>query len=286
MTWKYVGASVIGTSHVKLGKPCQDSHGITVCAEDCLVGVVADGLGSAEYSDVGSKIAADSVIGYMTHELDLIPPHSNDDWQDLLQRAFVLARKNLEKEAQSRGCELRDLGTTLIVFTAFPGGIAIAQIGDGAVVVQSDDGILTTFSSPQRGEYANETVPLTMDNALERVRYSVQANSIRNIAAFSDGLQNLALITATYEPFEPFFTPLFNFLNASTDTAAVEEKIKAFLGSEKICGKTDDDKTLLLAAWSVDTPAASEQENNVSEEMDSQAEPSMDNPDETSEAGA
>jgi hypothetical protein len=258
MTWKYVGASVIGTSHVKIGKPCQDSHAITVSGEECLIGVVADGLGSAEYSDAGSKLAADSVIEYLTHELDLIPPHSNDDWQDLLQRAFVLARKNLEKEAQTRACELRELGTTLIVFTAFPGGIAIAQIGDGAVVVQSDEGTLTTYSSPQRGEYANETVPLTMDNALERVRYSVQATSIRNIAAFSDGLQNLALITSTYEPFEPFFTPLFNFIKSSAELSAIEEKIKTFLGSEKICGKTDDDKTLLLAAWQTETPVETE----------------------------
>ena len=286
MTWKYVGASVIGTSHVKIGKPCQDSHGITVSGEECLVGVVADGLGSAEYSDVGSKIAADSVVGYMIQELGLVPPHSNDDWQDLLQRAFVLARKNLEKEAKTRGCELRDLGTTLIVFTAFPGGIAIAQIGDGAVVVQSDDGTMTTFSSPQRGEYANETVPLTMDNALERVRYSVQVNPIKNIAAFSDGLQNLALVTATYEPFEPFFTPLFNFLNSSTDLAAVEEKIKTFLGSEKICGKTDDDKTLLLAAWSVEVPADPGQEESADEEKDNPAEPQTDGAEETSEAGA
>ena len=86
------------------------------------------------------------------------------------------------------------------------------------------------------------------DRGIPQIRCHVRPAQIKNLAAFSDGLQNLALINTTYEPFEPFFSPLFEFLSGNSDRAQMEEKLGVFLGSEKICGRTDDDKTLLLAA--------------------------------------
>ncbi|MHC1740057.1 MAG: PP2C family serine/threonine-protein phosphatase [Anaerolineaceae bacterium] len=247
MIWKSTGVSVIGTSHVKIGKPCQDSHAIQSLNNGCLIGVVADGLGSAEKSEIGSKLAVQTAMAVLGAGLIVCIPESDEAWQALLSKAFFEARAALEAEAANLKLELRDLGTTLICFIAANGNIAIGQIGDGAVVVQFTNGTLATVSSPQRGEFANETVPLTMDNALQRVCYHVQPAQIKNIAAFSDGLQNLALVTATYEPFAPFFTPLFDYLAATADTAVMPAKLQDFLSSERICGRTDDDKTLLLA---------------------------------------
>jgi len=248
MSWKAAGVSVIGSSHIRIGKPCQDSHAIQALENGCLIGIVADGLGSAERSEVGSNLAVQNAMAMLVAGLTVGIPECDNDWQSLLTKAFTEARGALEAEASHLQCELRELGTTLICFVVANGEIAIGQIGDGAIVAQFTDDTLVTLSSPQRGEFANETVPLTMEKALERVRYHVRPAQIKNLAAFSDGLQNLALINTTYEPFEPFFSPLFEFLSGNSDRAQMEEKLGVFLGSEKICGRTDDDKTLLLAA--------------------------------------
>ncbi len=247
MIWKKVGVSVVGSSHERSGKPCQDSNDIRTGEHDCLIGIVADGLGSAERAEIGSQLAVKTAVAVLEEGLKTPPATSAEGWHQLLTQAFVQVRGALEVEAQTIGCPLRELGTTLIVFIAFPGGIAIGQIGDGAVVVQAEDDTLTTISSPQRGEFANETAPLTMDNALEQVRYSFQLGQVKNIAAFSDGLQNLALVSTNYTPHAPFFQPLFNYLAANEDVALVEERLRNFLASEKVCSRTDDDKTLLLA---------------------------------------
>lgn len=258
MTWKAIGVSVIGTSHTKVGKPCQDSSGIEVLDNDVLIGIVADGLGSAERSEIGSSLVVATVMKALQEGVTPLLPDSDLSWQELMQNAFKLAREALESQAQELNCPLRELGTTLICFIYAPGTIAIGQIGDGAVVIQFEDDSLITVSSPQRGEFANETVPLTMDNALERVVYHVQPAQAKNIAAFSDGLQNLALISMNYQPFEPFFTPLFKLITNSEDLEATKTKLADFLGSDKITGRTDDDKTLLLAHFSEENPLKEE----------------------------
>ena len=44
--WRAVGASVVGTSHIKTGAPCQDSHHLEIVgAEPIVVMVASDGAG-------------------------------------------------------------------------------------------------------------------------------------------------------------------------------------------------------------------------------------------------
>ena len=50
-----------------------------------------------------------------------------------------------------------------------------------------------------------------------------------------------------WEPFEPFFNPIFEFIKDETDPQTAKIKLEAFLVSEPIRSRTDDDVTLLLA---------------------------------------
>lgn len=60
----------------------------------------------------------------------------------------------------------------------------------------------------------------------------------------SDGIQLLALRYADNTAHDPFFRPLFEFAgNPASTNAELEE----FLRSERVCERTDDDKTLVLA---------------------------------------
>lgn len=69
----------------------------------------------------------------------------------------------------------------------------------------------------------------------------------RHIAAFSDGLQMLALKMPAGLPHGPFFTPLFRFMTTVTDAAEAQAQVDAFLRSPRMREGTDDDLTLLLA---------------------------------------
>ncbi len=68
---------------------------------------------------------------------------------------------------------LRDYATTLLLAAVTPGWTAVGQIGDGAAVGHWPDGRLETMSLPQRGEYANETIPLTSLDAIVRLQVRV-----------------------------------------------------------------------------------------------------------------
>jgi hypothetical protein len=59
----------------------------------------------------------------------------------------------------------------------------------------------------------------------------------------------LALDFRAQTAYEPFFSPMFNWLRASADGRSVElsNSLTVYLASEKVNSRTDDDKTLILA---------------------------------------
>jgi hypothetical protein len=65
----------------------------------------------------------------------------------------------------------------------------------------------------------------------------------------SDGLLRLALRLPSGEPYPPFFQPLFGFAAAALPEDQANEQLSAFLNSKRVCDRTDDDKTLVLAAY-------------------------------------
>jgi hypothetical protein len=72
---------------------------------------------------------------------------------------------------------------------------------------------------------------------------------IVNISVLTDGLQMLALNMVVGEPHKPFFFPLFDFVSNTEDKTLAKEQLVRFLGSERITQRTDDDLTLIIAAF-------------------------------------
>jgi tRNA G18 (ribose-2'-O)-methylase SpoU len=132
-----------------------------------------------------------------------------------------------------------------------------AQVGDGAIVYRprSEEaaGEIALLTAPHHGEYLNETVFLTSDGYLEHLQLAYHAGAPDALALFSDGLQMLALDMKNQPPVPhaPFFDPLFTFVKNNPDGLEREQKLRAFLESERVCAKTDDDKTLVIAVREV-----------------------------------
>lgn len=246
--WRVVAASVRGTSHERVKQLCQDAHHWQMLPEGVLVAAVADGAGSATLGKVGAIVAAQTAVETICLK-EAMPQLPSDDqgWQSLLTNALEAAKTAVEAEAVVCRMTPRDLATTLIIVVATPDLIAAAQIGDGVAVAADPQGNLIALTAPQRGEYINETTFLVSPNALETAQVNLWRGATTNIAVLSDGLQMLALEMTENTPHTPFFSPLFRFVGEVTDATEAKEQLVAFLRSERITKRTDDDLTLLLA---------------------------------------
>ena len=94
------------------------------------------------------------------------------------------------------------------------------------------------------GSISNEASFITDSDYLAHTQYAVfPQDQIEGIALFTDGLEMLALDLVTHAAYEPFFTPLFAF---AAKTEANEAELASFLESDRVCARTDDDKTCVL----------------------------------------
>lgn len=247
--WRVVAASVLGKSHEKVKQHCQDAHHWELLPEGVLVAAVADGAGSASLGKIGAIVAAQTAVETIRLQYEVQGAQERDDqkWQLLLTNALEAARKAVEEEAIACKVIARELATTLIIVVATPNLIAAVQVGDGVAVGCDRTGNIIALTTPQRGEYVNETIFLVSPNALENIQVKVWRGVVANIAMLSDGLQMLALEMSGGKPHAPFFFPMFKFVADVTNPKEAQEQLVAFLRSERISTRTDDDLTLLLA---------------------------------------
>src|SRR5262245_45254294 len=111
--WRVLGASVVGTSHRKVDKPCQDAHAYRVLPDGALL-VVADGAGSAEYSEEGARLAVDTALNALTASVAQGWPSSQQVWGEVFVDAYALARDAVTDLAAQTGAQPRAYASTLL----------------------------------------------------------------------------------------------------------------------------------------------------------------------------
>jgi hypothetical protein len=245
--WHVVAASVQGTAHRKLNLPCQDAHAAEVLPGGLVLLAVADGAGSAARSQEGAQLAVSETLKALARSLATRPPADERGWQDVLRSAFLHTRGCLAALAAASAAPLQQFATTLTCAVATHEWLAVGRIGDGAVIIELRDGEMIASSAPIKGEYANETVFLTMDDAPARLEVQAMREPARALMLISDGLIRLALKLPDYAPHLPFFQPLVAFASNASDAAGANTQLADFLSSERVNARTDDDKTLVLA---------------------------------------
>jgi hypothetical protein len=164
-----------------------------------------------------------------------------------LADAFARARLAVLELAEADEALPRTFATTLTYAVVSDAVLAVGQIGDGVAVAQDEAGELFAASQPQRGEYANETFFLTAEAALDRLQVEVYPQRVPALALMTDGLIRLAFNLTTNTPHPPFFNPLLAFSARAQDLFQAETQLAAFMASDRVCARTDDDTTLILA---------------------------------------
>ncbi|WP_277538372.1 PP2C family serine/threonine-protein phosphatase [Pseudomonas baetica] len=248
VTWESASAIAIGTSHTERGGVCQDRCSAKVVlqgARPWLAMFVADGAGSASHSEVGAQMAIDIANDFVL-QLMTNPEFGLND--ALAVEVVREIRSAIYATAEEEGRTARDYACTFLGLISSDLGTLVFQIGDGAVVLDVGNGLELAIT-PQSGEYANQTFFISDENALDSLVTRFYAGPAIQAAAFSDGVQRLALDLATNTPHKPFFAPFFNVL-ATISTEARDQipgALAAFLSSDKVNSRTDDDKSMALA---------------------------------------
>lgn len=244
-------ASEVGTSHAHTATPCQDSCWALVDrladGQPLLSVFVADGAGSAAKGGEGAELAIEAAAAFIAKKAK----QGEFGLSDVLATDIVLAiRERIYAVAEAEKLKARDCACTFLGVLSAAAGTLVLQVGDGGVVLDTGAG-LEVAVVPMSGEYANMTHFVTDEDAVTVLATKTYPDRALKVAAFTDGIQRLALNLATNTPHEPFFAPFFNGMAKAN--AAQEDQLQGllvkFLNSPPVNERTDDDKTFALALW-------------------------------------
>ena len=251
--WQVTGASVRGSGHDKSNLPCQDSHAWETVDDIWLIAAVADGAGSAKHSDIGSITAVEHAIKVTKECIEQrykIGSLSNEEtiWQSMFNNVLQSTLDAVIEKAKEIQKNPRELASTFLLAVIGPSFTAAVQIGDGGIVVEHENGEYKTLTYPEPTEYVNETTFLVSPNAINTAQIIISDSKNQSVALFSDRLQMLALKYPEWEPFEPFFKPIFTFSKKPLDSQISKTELTSLLMSPRVRERSDDDITLLLAS--------------------------------------
>jgi len=273
--WRYVQACSRGTSHFINNSPCQDralSKVITdVDGQEVFLGTVADGAGSACFSELGAEKAT-SLIMKNFEEFFKNGGVLTEILQNTVEQWINQISDQIGELASSEGVSIRQYACTLLAVAVTPREGLFLQIGDGAIVIGSHGNYFPIFW-PMNGEYANSTYFITDASSIRQLQFKMIDNqNIEDVALMSDGLQGLALQFATRTAHTPFFKPMFTRLTDECNPGLSEilsSSLQQFLDGELVCNRTDDDKTLILSTChcNVFSPTVLEEEPNLNEAL-------------------
>jgi hypothetical protein len=249
VTWRLLAASTAGTSHLRRGIPCQDAHQVLSLANGGFVAAAADGAGSAKHSDRGSRIAVECAVAYLADAVGSASCLDEDSCRRLLQNALEKVRSDIAAACVSpldsgEASRSSDFATTLLMCFAAGSTLAACQVGDGAIV-ELENGVVRALTLPVRGEYLNETTFVTSEDFMASASFAVkEVHDTQSLTIFTDGIQSLAMRLSDDAPFAPFFQNIHAY---ACSPKANSDALKAFLDSERVCERTDDDKTIVVA---------------------------------------
>jgi hypothetical protein len=240
--------------------PCQDAYRYLAVPDalpehDVHVLAVADGAGSRPRSAEGAVLA----VGMATHLFSArvaghdVPAEASA-WQELLQTVYLDLVAHFRRAVIGVAGEasVGEFATTLTVVVLAHPWLGVISIGDGFVVVRTDDGGDPQFHlvivAPSVSEYANETVFLTSRAAKEAVQLvCLWDPAVSGVMIATDGLAQAALSYSQGIPCRPnrsFAERLLLFVD-DPDSDVVE--LPRFLLQDQLIRMSADDKTILAA---------------------------------------
>ena len=175
---------VRGRGHERDGTRGQDRtaylsrHGVQVL---CL----ADGAGSAEYSEFGAQAVVEEGCALLAERFpDLIASADAEEARQLILERLL---SRLTGVADKQGCAVPELASTFLAVAVSGESFIAVHVGDGVIGYVKQDR-LQVISTPDNEEFANQTTFVTSPSA--RVSIRLYRGDLKGVAGFitmSDG---------------------------------------------------------------------------------------------------
>lgn len=255
-----LGASVQGAAHARRGIACQDAFAWALLPGAGAVAAVADGAGSARWADAGARSAVEAAVSAAGEHGCPSPAgmaatrgglgDSRPALAHAVSAAACAAAEAVRVRAADLGARPREFACTLLVVLWAAGNVAVAHVGDGAVVALRQGGGWEVLSEPAAGEYVNETHFLTDTGWRAHLRIATPEAAYEGVVAMSDGCQRAALLRGPdgrHRAFPGFLDPLGRFARRQAEgQGGGGAEIGRLLASPKLSRISDDDRTLVL----------------------------------------
>lgn len=219
--WSGWGVSEIGPLHIKENIPNQDSF-IVKRFSWGIVGVVCDGLGSKQYSHIGSKALVDAIIKVaqlfdFKKDIKLFEPLVKSLW-DI----------NISPYSQD------ETSTTLLFSIIKNKRIYIGRVGDGAIAILGKESFLL---EEDKNMFTNYTIPFGRDEKIQW--YIFKDSEIDSIVMCSDGISEDLKKDKLLDFFQNYIE---NYKDIQSNKRVYE--IKQWLKNWPVRGHSDD-KTIV-----------------------------------------
>lgn len=245
MVYAY-GVSLPGTYHIKNDTVCQDSHNIIRIGKEVAIAAVADGLGSADHSDEGSKIAAFISTEYCRQHL--VGATRKTQVLDIIRASFTVAYRAIEMEADKKDRSVDLYDTTLTLAVLICDTLFCGHSGDSGMLALTTQGRYEQVTQQQRDQ-EGRVFPLFFSDRWEFFQYEHKVSSV--LLATDGMLETFFPIYIKNDPVKihvslaRFFMDYRSLRINKLGEETVQAHMKEFM--EKIPDEqVDDDKTIVV----------------------------------------
>lgn len=195
--WRGIYATTVGRSHLQSHPQveCQDAAKALSTPRAAIF--VADGAGSARFSQFGSKAVVEG-LGEFTTSMESIHQqildqeqmsncNESNEGKEYAYKFIKSAIEILRELSKNKECRVDDLMCTLLMAVLGKHYLFWLKVGDGFIVVEKDNK-LELLGSVGKGEFANQTTFLSDRLKDEAIYYGfLPVQNVTGIAAFTDG---------------------------------------------------------------------------------------------------
>ena len=227
-SWTAIGKSIRGANHVRLGQPNQDAIFWSLPEKDPvqIIMALSDGHGGSKSfrSGVGASFAVHLATTIVRDSLSTLPElATRNDVQEMMCKKTALKIETIWKQAVTWHISrlpfdfktedtldfnpLHPYGTTLIVVAITDQFAIFLQLGDGDILIVSQDKIIDRPFPNDPRILANETTSLCSPNACADFRIAV-----RDLEG-----QHIGLILVATDGYSNSFCENHDFLKAGSD---------------------------------------------------------------------
>lgn len=240
---KYGNASLCGKIHAD----CQDYSLSKIIGERYCLLVVADGVGSASMSAIGSKKVCEVIDEYVCLKIinkinefnNYLDNEYNIEMLSVLRQAYKKSLKELKELSERENMDVEEYATTLTVLIYSKEYVYWGHCGDGGIIGIYPDGKICEITTEQSGMRGGEVFPL--HSGEEYWSFGIEKSEASSYFLFTDGMLNNIKKIASKENSGSYFYNLLNGLNKGIDIK-ISQYVEKIITQKNIT--TTDDKSM------------------------------------------